>query len=132
MIEIYNDKDKLEGFIEGKQYFNKKKKKIGLIEKNMFKDKSGYTLLYLLDNGDIDGNEGENLGYIENGNIFSSADERLIFEILREKGEIYNSNGDKVLHLKGDFNDLEDLDYFGIVGQFLELFSWEISILNRN
>jgi hypothetical protein len=123
MIEVYNDKDKLEGFIDGKQYLNKKKKKIGFIEKNEFKDKSGYTLLYLLDNGDIDGNEGDNLGYIENGNFFSSADERLIYEILREKGEINNSNGDKVLYLKGDFNDLEDLDYFGIVGQFLELFS---------
>ena len=123
MIEVYNDKDKLEGFIDGKQYLNKKKKKIGFIKKNKFKDKSGYTLLYLLENWDIDGNEGENLGYMENGNIFSSADERLIYEILKEKGVINNSNGDKVLYLKGDFKDLEDLDYFGIVGQFLELFS---------
>ncbi|GAH22637.1 unnamed protein product, partial [marine sediment metagenome] len=27
MIEVYNDKDKLDGFIDGKQYLNKKKKK---------------------------------------------------------------------------------------------------------
>lgn len=52
----------------------------------------------------------------------------LLYEILKEKGEIYNSNGDKVLYLNGDFNSLEDLDYFGIVGQFIELFSWYISI----
>jgi len=123
MIEVYNDKDKLEGFIDGKQYLNKKQKKIGFIKKNKLKDKSGYTLLYFLDNGDIDGNEGGNLGYMENGNIYFSMDDHLIYEILKEKGEIYNSNGDKVLHLKGDFNNLEDLDYFGIVGQFLELFS---------
>ena len=123
MIEVYNDKDKLEGFIDGKQYLNKKQKKIGFIKKNKFKDKSGYTLLYLLDNGDIDGSEGRNLGYMENGNIFSSADERLIYEILKEKGEINDSNGNKVLYLKGDFKDLEDLDYFGIVSRFLDLFA---------
>jgi len=123
MIEVYNYKDKLEGFIDGKQYFNKKKKKIGFIKKNKIKDESGYTLLYLLDNGDIDGNEGGNLGYIENGNIFSSPDEHLIYEILKEKGEINDSTGDKVLYLKGDFKDLEDLDYFGIVSRFLDLFT---------
>ncbi len=123
MIEVYNYKDKLEGFIDGKQYLNKNKKKIGFIKKNKFKDQSGYTLLYLLDNGDIDGSEGGNLGYMENGNFFSSPDERLIYEILKEKGEINDSTGDKVLYLKGDFKDLDDLDYFGIVSRFLDLFA---------
>jgi len=39
MIEVLNNKDKLEGYIDGKKYLNKKKKLLGFIENNEFKDK---------------------------------------------------------------------------------------------
>ena len=58
MIEVLNKKEKLEGFIEGKEYLNKKKKLLGFLENDEFKDKSGYTLLILKPNGAITWNGG--------------------------------------------------------------------------
>lgn len=50
---------KLIGFIDGKKYLNKKRKLIGFLENNEFKDETGSTLLILQDNGVITWNEGE-------------------------------------------------------------------------
>jgi len=123
MIEVFNKKEKLEGFIEGKKYLNKKKKLIGYLENNEFKDKTGYTLLILKENGAITLNEGEQRGNIKEGKIFSSFDERILFEFKKEKGEIVDSDGNTVLYLKGELGSLNDEDFFGIAGQFLELFA---------
>ena len=123
MIEILNKKIKLIGFVEGKKYLNKKKKLIGFIENNEFKDKTGYTLLILQDNGVITWNEGEQQGYIKEGKIYSSLDDRVLFEFKKEIKKILDSNGDTVLYLKGNLESLEDEDFFGIAGQFLELFA---------
>jgi len=123
MIEVYNDKEKLIGFIEGTEYLNKKKKMIGYLKKNKYKDKSGTTLLILKDNGDITWSEDEKQGYIKESKIFSSSTDSVVYEFKKDKGKILNSNGDSVLYLKGDINKLEDLDFFGIAGQFLELFA---------
>lgn len=59
MIEVFNKKMKLIGFIDGKKYLNKKRKLIGFLENNEFKDETGSTLLILQDNGVITWNEGE-------------------------------------------------------------------------
>ncbi|MFW9881734.1 MAG: hypothetical protein ACFFG0_52385, partial [Candidatus Thorarchaeota archaeon] len=102
MIEVLNKKEKLEGYIEGKKYLNKKKKLIGYLENNEFKDETGYTLLILKENGNITWNEGEQQGNIKEGKIFSSLDDKLIFEFQKEKGKIVDSDGDTILYLKGD------------------------------
>jgi len=123
MIEVLNKKDKLEGYIDGKKYLNKKSKLLGYIENNEFKDKSGYTLLILTEDGNITWNEGEKQGWLEDGKIYSSFDNRLIFEYKKDKGQILDSEGDVILYFKGDFEELDDLDFFGIAGQYLELFA---------
>ncbi|MFX1409908.1 MAG: hypothetical protein ACFFA6_06130 [Promethearchaeota archaeon] len=123
MIEVLNNKDKLEGYIDGKKYLNKKKKLLGFIENNEFKDKSDYTLLILKENGDITWNEGEKQGYLKEGKIYSSIDDRLIYKFKKNDGQILDSKGNIILYFKGDFKNLEDLDFFGIAGQFLELFA---------
>lgn len=123
MIEVLNHKKKLEGFIDEKNYLNKKKKLIGLLENNEFKDKTGYTLLILKDNGVITWNEGEKQGYLKEGKIYSSFDDRVLFEFDKERGKILDSEGNTVLYLKGDLESLDDEDFFGIAGQFLELFA---------
>ena len=123
MIEVLNKKEKLEGFIEGKKYLNKKKKLMGFLENDEFKDKSGYTLLILKANGAITWNEGEQQGYLKEGKIYSFLDDRAIFEFKKEKGKILDSVGDTILYLKGDLESLGDNDFFGIAGQFLELFA---------
>lgn len=123
MIEVLNKKDKLEGYIDGKKYLNKKSKLLGYIENNEFKDKSGYTLLILTEDGNITWNEGEKQGWVEDGKIYSSLDNRLIFEFTKDKGQILDSEGDVILYFKGDFEELDDLDFFGIAGQYLELFA---------
>ncbi|MFX1504314.1 MAG: hypothetical protein ACFFDH_25365 [Promethearchaeota archaeon] len=123
MIEVLNNKEKLIGFIDGKKFLNKKKKLAGFLENNEFKDKTGYTLLILKDNGEITWNEGETQGYIKEGKIYSSFDDRVLFEFNKENGKILDSDGDIVLYLKGDFEALNDKDFFGIAGHFLELFA---------
>ena len=123
MIEVYNKKEKLEGFVNGNKYMNKKKKLIGYLENNEFKDNTGYTLLILKENGDITWNEGKEQGYLKEGKIFSYIDDRMIFDFKKEKGKIVNSDGDTVLYLKGDIDSLNDEDFFGIISQFLELFA---------
>jgi len=78
MIEVFNKKEKLEGFIEGNKYLNKKKKLIGYLENNEFKDETGYTLLILKENGAITWNKGEQQGYIKEGKIYSSFHDKFI------------------------------------------------------
>ena len=123
MIEVYNKKEKLEGFVNGNKYMNKKKKLLGYLENNEFKDNTGYTLLILKENGDITWNEGKEQGYLKEGKFFSYIDDRMIFDFKKEKGKIVNSDGDTVLYLKGDIDSLNDEDFFGIISQFLELFA---------
>lgn len=122
MIEVLNKKEKTIGFIDGKKYLNKKKKLIGYLENNEFKDNTGYTLLILKENGAITWNEGEQQGYIKEGKIFSYLDE-IIFELIKEKGKVVDSDGTTVLFLKGEIGALTDEDFFGIAGEFLELFA---------
>ena len=123
MIEVLNKKEKLEGFIEGMEYLNKKKKLLGFLENDEFKDKSGYTLLILKPNGAITWNGGQQQGYLKEGKIYSALEDKAIFEFNKEKGRILDSDGDTILYLKGDLDALDDKDFFGIAGQFLELFS---------
>lgn len=123
MIEVLNKKGKLVGYIDGKKYLNKKKKLLGYIENNEFKDKSSYTLLILTEDGNITWNEGEKQGWLEEGKIYSSFDNKIVFEYKKDKGQILDSDGNIVLYFKGDFDNLDEVDFFGIAGQYLELFS---------
>lgn len=123
MIEVLSKKEKLEGFIDGKKYFNKKKKLIGFLENDEFKDKSGYTLLIFNPDGNITWNEGEIQGYLKEDKIYSFLDDRVIFEFKKENGKILDSDGDTILYLKGDLDSLDDKDFFGIAARFLDLFA---------
>ena len=59
LIECLNNDKKLEGYIDGKRYLDRKKKVWGYLEGNIAKDKEGYPLLILRENGMITWNEGE-------------------------------------------------------------------------
>lgn len=123
MIEVRNNKQKLEGYIEDKRYLNKKKKLIGFLENNEFKDKTGYTLLILKENGDITWNEGESQGYIKDGKIYSNLHDKILYSFNKKDGEILDSSGEILLYLEGEFDTLKDEDFFGIVARFLDLFA---------
>ena len=79
--------------------------------------------MILQDNGVITWNEGEQQGYIKEGKIYSSLDDRVIFEFKKDEGKILDSEGDTILYLKGDLESLGDKDFFGIAGRFLDLFT---------
>ncbi|MFX1569136.1 MAG: hypothetical protein ACFFCV_12300, partial [Promethearchaeota archaeon] len=76
MIEAYEKgkkKDKVIGLIDGKKYLSKKKKLWGYLDGNAAKDKSGYPLLYIKDDGKITLNEDWNFeeqGYLKENKIF--------------------------------------------------------------
>ena len=125
MIECLNQKKKTEGFIDGKRYLNKKKKLWGYLDGNVAKDKEGYPLLILREDGVITWNEGEEQGYQKDNKIFLSNGE-LIYEFLKEKRQIIDREERPVLYLEGSTKEIEELnnlDFFGTAAIILELFS---------
>jgi hypothetical protein len=129
MIEIYakgKKKDKIEGYVDGKKYLTRKKKLWGYLEDNMSKDKSGYPLLVLTEEGKITLNEDwnfEELGYIKEGKIYYSND-KPIFSLDKDKGEIQNHLNGDIFYLRGEgIEKLDDSDFFGITGTIFELFA---------
>lgn len=125
MIEVYNyrfKKDKIDGYINGKEYLNRKKKLVAYLEGNNFYQGAD-LLLILREDGVITYSDGDEQGRLENGKIFTYQGGGLLYEFSKEEGTIYDSDKSIVLKLKGDIEELDDLDFFGIAGYFLELFA---------
>lgn len=130
MIEIYEKgkkKDKIIGLIDGKKYLSKKKKLYGYLDGSAARDKNGYPLLYIKDDGKITLNEDWNFeeqGYLKENKIFYSGSDELIFSFHKDKGEIQNHHNNKMIYLRGEgINKLTDMDFFGISAILLELFA---------
>ncbi|MFX0019321.1 MAG: hypothetical protein ACFFBT_00805 [Promethearchaeota archaeon] len=124
MIEVYDykySKGKLAGYIDGTNYLDKKKRVKAQLEGNEFVAHD-QILLILKDDGVITYSEGEEQGYIKDGRIYWINDE-LLYEFSKEEGNILDSNQKVVLKLEGDYKKLDDRDFFGIAGYFLELFA---------
>ena len=143
MIEVishaWNKKGKFSGYIDGKKHLNKKQKLQSSLEGNKFMDKKGYILLILREDDVITDSDGTEIGYLKDSKIFQSEryvevedevgsskfliPEELLCEIMKDKGVILDSKGSLILELKGNFDHLTNLDYFGIAGEFLEIFA---------
>lgn len=130
MIEVYTKgkkKDKIIGLVEGKKYLSKKKKLWGYLDGNIARDKSGYPLLYIKDDGKITLNEDwdfEEQGYLKDNKIYYSGSDELIFSFHKDKCEIQNHYNNKMIYLRGEGIDtLADMDFFGISAVILELFA---------
>jgi len=125
MIECLNNKKKVEGYIDGKRYLNRKKKLWGYLDGNTAKDKEGYLLLILRDDGIITWNEGEEQGSLKDNKIYT-LDDKLLYEFLKEKRQIIGIDRTPALYLEGPTHEIEQLtniDFFGIAAIILELFS---------
>ena len=118
MLEVYNKKHKQIGFIEGKIYFDKKKKKIGSLEGDTVKNKHGLTLLKLNKYNSIFDSSDNQVGFILDSKI--GDDDGFMCEILKEKGEIFDPEGEILLSLEGNYETLELIDYFGISATYLK------------
>lgn len=117
MIEIFNKNKKRIGFIENGKFFDKKHKLIGYLEENEVKDKTGNTVLKLDKHNDIFiGND--QIGFIYNSKIFFR--EQPVFEVLKEKREIYTSDGKQFLSLAGNIEKIDNIDLFAIAMLFLK------------
>ncbi|MFX0074149.1 MAG: hypothetical protein ACFE96_01800 [Candidatus Hermodarchaeota archaeon] len=125
MIEVYNyrfKKDRIDGYIDGKEYLNRKKKIKAYLEGHNFYQ--GVDLLLVLrEDGVITYSDGDEQGRLEDGKIFTYQGGGLLYEFLKEEGKILDSDGNILLELKGNTSDLDDLDFFGIAAYFLELFA---------
>jgi len=125
MIEVYNyrfKKDKIDGYINGKEYLNKKKKLEAYLEGNNF-FQGADLLLILREDGIITYSDGDEQGHIEDGKIYTYQGGGLLYEFSKDDGKIYDSDKNIVLELRGNTEELDDLDFFGIAGYFLELFA---------
>ena len=118
MLEVYNYKHKKIGYLDGKNYFNKKKKKIGSLEENVVKNKTGFPLLKIDNHNDIYLIDNAPVGFILDSKI--SNDDGPMCEISKEKGEILDPEGKLLLSLEGNYESLELVDYFGIVATYLK------------
>jgi len=141
MIEVisyvWKKKGKLSGYVDGKKYLNRKQKLQSYLEGNKSVYKKGYVLLILRDDDVITYSDGEEVGYLKDNKIFRYKryysfpeskhkhiiPEELLCEFKKDKGVILDSKGSLLLELKGDFDHLTNLDYFGIAGEFLEIFA---------
>ncbi len=118
MIEVFNKKHKRTGYIDGKKYLNKKKKLLGFLEENVVKKMDGFPLLMLDKHNTIRADDGFQYGFILKSKICN--DDGPIFMFSKEKGEILNSDGEVILYLEGDIENIEDLDFFGIAAIYLK------------
>ena len=130
MIEVYmkgKKKDEIIGYIDGKKYLSKKKKLWGYLDGNAARDKKGYPLLYIKDDGKITLNDDWNFeeqGYLKKNQIFYSESNELILSFHKDKGEIENHYNNKRIYLRGDGIDaLTSMDFFGISAILLDLFA---------
>lgn len=141
MIEVisyvFKKKGKFSGYIDNKKYLNKKLKLQTFLEGNKFMDKKGYILLILREDNVITYNDGEEIGYLKDNKIFRYEryysfpeskhkhiiPEELLCEFIKDKGLILDSKGSLLVELKGNFDHLTNLDYFGIAGEFIEIFA---------
>lgn len=118
MLEVYNSKHKKIGYIDRKNYFDKKKRKVGSLEGNMVKTKSGFTLLKLDKHNVILNYKDSQMGFIIDSNI--SDDNGPMCEISKEKGELLDPEGEVLLSLEGNYETLVIMDYFGIAAIYLK------------
>jgi len=118
MLEVYNHKHKNIGYVDGKNYLNKKKKKIGSLEENIVKNKDGIPLLKLNEHDNILNYNDSHVGFIIDSKI--SDDDGPMCEISKEKGELLDSKGEVLLSLEGNYETLELMDYFGIAATYLK------------
>jgi len=124
MIEVYDfkyKKGKIVGYIDGTNYLDKKKRIKAYLEGNNFISQDE-ILLVLREDGVITYSDGNEQGYLKEGKIFSYISD-LLYEFMRKEGKIIDSNSNLVLKLEGDYENLDDRDFFGIAGYFLELFA---------
>jgi hypothetical protein len=118
MLEVYNHKHKNIGYVDGKNYLNKKKKKIGSLEGNIVKNKDGIPLLKLNEHDNILNYNDSHVGFIIDSKI--SDDDGPMCEISKEKGELLDPKGGVLLSLEGNYETLELMDYFGIAATYLK------------
>ncbi|TKJ23219.1 MAG: hypothetical protein CEE43_03550 [Promethearchaeota archaeon Loki_b32] len=117
MIEVLNKNNKRIGFIEGEKCFNKKHKLIGYLEGNEVKNKEG-NVFFKLDKHNAVFMGNDQVGFIYNSVIYFR--EQPVFEVLKEKKEIYTSDQKKVLRLIGKHEKVDDIDFFAIATLFLK------------
>ncbi|TFF94178.1 MAG: hypothetical protein EU544_04835 [Promethearchaeota archaeon] len=133
MIEVYTkyekkgkEKEQIEGYVDGKKYLTRKKKLWGYLEGKVAKDKNGYPLLILREDGVITLNEDwdfEEKGYVESGKIYYSDEEKPLYTFLKDKNIIVGHWNKKVIYLRGEgITKLEDDDFFGMMAILFELF----------
>ncbi len=96
----------------------KKKKKIGSLEGNIVKNKSGFLLMKLDKHNNIFNYNNSPIGFILDSKI--SDDDGPMCEISKEKGELLDPEGEVLLTLEGNYETLELIDYFGIAVTYLK------------
>ena len=111
MIEVLNKKHKIIGFFDGNKFFNKKHKLIGFLDDNIIKDNNGHILLKLDKHDDIFMGK-EQVGFILDSKIYYR--EKPIFEFSKEKKEVHTYDGKEILILKGNHQQIEVRNLFGI------------------
>jgi hypothetical protein len=130
IIEVYNNRENLVGFVEECKYLDENKNIVGYLDGMAYKLPNGFTLLSLDEDNFITDESEEDIGYFEN-NYFRFPKEWISFALFitnnidrgfsKEKGELYDHKGTRIGYLLGDYKDLTYLDYFGILSEFYDL-----------
>lgn len=127
MIEVYwinrkKQEEKLHGYIESKQFLDKKRKPRAYVESKTFYFRQDRPAMTLDDkNIIVDSKTGEKLGYLKDFKIYD-LDNSLWYELSKETGEVLDYDGLVVFKLKGNLDKLDEITFLGFCGHFLEVF----------
>jgi hypothetical protein len=123
-IELYDEHNKVLGFIDGSSVLDRKKKPIGKIDPDAIRDKNGEVLLNMSSDGklDYDFDGPGSPGYVKAGKIFDKAD-GLRYAYQPKTGEIIDEMAATRVVVKGDTSKVGDKELVGIAAIFFELFA---------
>jgi len=128
MIEVYfisKKKDKLRGFVDNREFLNKKKKKGNWachVDHDTVYFENIKPIMKLTEKGNIiDLESGERLGYIKNFQIYDYAGP--YYRLSKKEGIVYECDDNKPwMRLIGDLSQFDEITFLGFCFYFLTIF----------
>lgn len=124
MIEILNKRKKVIGYLKDKKYMDKNENLIAFLDGNVYHNEDGFAKYTFVD-GKILNEDDETIGVLEDEtfNIYGldKPNKKGMLSFSKDSGQLFNYKLKTIGYLNGNFNALENADYFGLMVSFFKL-----------